>query len=92
MDHFRLQNEREVLLHFQNKTQHIRPLLDEIGTAPSPSSLILRYLDDEVLQASNSRHLSRFEVKYVAKAALTALAVLHEEGFVHTGTLPFQLK
>lgn len=90
INHFRLQNERDVLLRFQNKTPFIRPLLDEIATANSTPGLVLRYLDDDILQASNARRLTRPEVKYVAERALEALAVLHSEGFVHTG-LFFQL-
>lgn len=85
VNHFRLQNERDVLLRFQNRTPFIRPLLDEIATADSPPALVLRYLDDDILQASNTQRLTRPEVKYVAQRVLEALAVLHNEGFIHTG-------
>lgn len=80
--HFRLQNELEVLLRFQSKTPYIRPLLEEIE---EPPAIILRYLEDDLLQSSNRKRLSRPEVKFVARRVLDALNVLHSEGFVHTG-------
>lgn len=73
------------MLRFQTLTPFIRPLLDEIAAADSPPGLVLRYLDDDVLQASNTQRLTRPELKYVARRVLEALAVLHNEGFVHTG-------
>ncbi|PGH06135.1 STE/STE20 protein kinase [Blastomyces parvus] len=88
VNHFRLQNERDVLLRFQPRTPFIRPLLDEITTAQGHPGLVLRYLDDDVLQASNNQRLTRSEVKYVARRVLEALAVLHSEGFVQTDVKP----
>ena len=85
VNHFRLQNERDILLRFQHRTPFIRPLLDEIATAEGPPGLVLRYLDDDILQASNTQRLTRPEVKYVAQRVLEASAVLHNEGFIHTG-------
>jgi serine/threonine protein kinase len=85
--HFRLHNERDILLRFQNRTPCIRPLIDELEDSAVPPTLILRYLDDDALRASNKRRLTRPEVKYVAKQVLEALSVLHDEGFVHTGIL-----
>lgn len=87
VNHFRLQNERDVLLRFQKRTSAIRPLLDEIEDPMGPPALILRHLDDDVLHASNTKRLTRLEVKYIAKRVLEALSLLHSEGFVHTGTL-----
>ncbi|KAE8404319.1 kinase-like domain-containing protein [Aspergillus pseudonomiae] len=86
--HFRLQNERDVLRHFQNRTPWIRPLIDEITDPAVPLTLILRYLDDDALHASNKQRLTRPEVKHVAKKVLQALSVLHDEGFVHTDLKP----
>ncbi|PGH28055.1 hypothetical protein AJ80_00311 [Polytolypa hystricis UAMH7299] len=80
VDHFRVRNERDILLRFQNRTPFIRPLLDEIDTASSFPILVLRYLDD-ILHASNRRRLTRQEVRYVAKRVLEALSVLHSDGF-----------
>lgn len=85
--HFRLQNERDILLHFQSRTSYIRPLIDEVEDSSAPPTLILKYLDDDVLNASNNKRLTRPEVKYVAKKVLEALLLLHDEGFVHTGML-----
>ena len=85
--HFRLQNERDILLRFQSRTPYIRPLIDEVEDPSAPPTLILKYLDDNLLDASNNKRLTRLEVKYVAKKVLEALSVLHHEGFVHTGML-----
>lgn len=85
--HFRLQNERDILLRFQSRTPYIRPLIDELEDSSASPTLILKYLDDNVLHASNHKRLTRLEVKYVARKVLEALSVLHDEGFVHTGML-----
>ncbi|KAB8067212.1 kinase-like protein [Aspergillus leporis] len=86
--HFRLQNEKDVLLRFQGRSPYLRTLLDEIEDPPGPPALILRHLDDDLLNASNSKRLTRLEVKYVARRVLEALAVLHAEGYVHTDIKP----
>jgi serine/threonine protein kinase len=83
--HFRLENERTVLKRFQDSTRYIRPLLDEIVDPPDPPAIVLRHLDDSLLNASASRKLASSEVKYVARRIPEALKLLHEEGFVHTG-------
>ncbi|KAJ9232237.1 hypothetical protein DTO166G5_6390 [Paecilomyces variotii] len=79
--HFRLQNERDVLKRFQSRTPFIRPLLDEIA---DPPAIVLKHLDDHLLNASISKRLTSSEIKYVARGILEALKVLHEDGFVHT--------
>ncbi|OGM48357.1 hypothetical protein ABOM_003420 [Aspergillus bombycis] len=84
VQHFRLGNERDVLLRFQTRSPYLRTLLDEIEDPPGPPALILKYLDDDLWNASNCKTLTRLEVKYVAKRVLEALAVLHGEGYVHT--------
>jgi serine/threonine protein kinase len=84
--HFRLKNELDVLRRFQSKTRYIRPLLDEIE---EPPAIILRYLEDYLLQSSSRKRLSRPEVKFVARRVLQALDVLHSDGFVHTGSLRY---
>ncbi|KAL4984446.1 kinase-like domain-containing protein [Aspergillus falconensis] len=88
VQHFRLQNERDVLLRFQHRTSSIRPLIEELEDFNAPPTLILKYLDDDILNASNKRQLTRSEVKFIAKKVLEALAVLHDEGFVHTDIKP----
>ncbi|EAW13304.1 putative serine/threonine protein kinase [Aspergillus clavatus NRRL 1] len=86
--HFRLQNEQDILLHFQDQTPCIRPLIEEFRDSTVPPTLILRYLDDDALRASNKQRLTCLEVKYVAKNVLEALSVLHDKGFVHTDIKP----
>ncbi|KAJ9298774.1 hypothetical protein DTO217A2_8361 [Paecilomyces variotii] len=78
--HFRLQNERDVLKRFQSRTPFIRPLLDEIA---DPPAIVLKHLDDHLLNASISKRLTSQEIKYVARGILEALKVLHEDGTVH---------
>ncbi|KAL2782708.1 kinase-like protein [Aspergillus keveii] len=87
--HFRIQNERDVLLRFQGRTTHLRRLLDEgVDDGLNPPSIVLKYLDDDLLRASHQQRLTPSEVKYVAKGVLSALAVLHADGFVHTDIKP----
>lgn len=78
---YRLEHEREVLkcLHGQPS---IRPLVDEIL---EPPCLVLKFLDDHSLNASNQNQLKKSEVKFVAKKVLEALDALHTSGYVHTG-------
>lgn len=83
--HFRLQNERDVLKRFQPLTPSIRPLIDEIIEPADPPAIVLKYLDDHLLNTSASKRLTNQEVKYVARRILEALDVLHENNFVHTG-------
>lgn len=85
VDHFRLQNEHDVLIRFQARTPHIRPLLEEVELNPASHVLVLRYLDDDLLHASNTKRLTRSEMKFVARSVLEALQVLHTDGYVHTG-------
>lgn len=73
--------EREVLGVVQNHTS-IRQMIDNIE---SPSSLVLEYLDDNLLDVCSRKRLESSDVKVVARIILEALAVLHENGFVHTG-------
>ena len=84
-NHYRIQNERDILLRFQHKSPLLRPLLDEVQDHASPSAIVLKYLEDDMLHASNRKRLARTEVKFVAQRELEALSVLHQEGFVHTG-------
>jgi hypothetical protein len=45
--HFRLENERDVLKHFQTRTPSLCPLIDEIEDPPVPPALVLKHLDDD---------------------------------------------
>ena len=76
-----LSNEREILGIVQNHTC-IRQMIDNIE---SPSSLVLEYLDDNLLDVCSRKRLEGSDLKVVARIVLEALAVLHENGFVHTG-------
>jgi hypothetical protein len=77
VNHFRLQNERDTLLRFQSRTPYIRPLIDEVEASSVPHTIILKYLDDNLLHASNNQRLTRLEVRHVAKKVLEALSVLY---------------
>jgi len=86
---YRLDNERDVLKHFHARSG-IRQLLDE---TQDPPSLVLKHLDDNLLNASSSKRLGKPEIKFIAKRILEALRALHEDGYVHTGIdLPFSFK
>ena len=60
-------------------------MVDEIVEPADPPAIILKYLDDDLLAASNATKLNRKEIKYVSKGILESLKTLHEEGYVHTG-------
>ena len=85
VNHFRLQNERDVLLRFQPRTQHIRSLLNEVDPGTASHALVMRWLDDDLLNVTRRRQLASSEVKFVAKGVLEALQALHADGYVHTG-------
>lgn len=70
-----------MLLRFRG-VPGIRQMIDETDTPPS---LIFGYLDDDLLNVSQSRRIDRSELKFVAKKVLTALQAMHEAGYVHTG-------
>ncbi|KAK4452900.1 kinase-like protein [Podospora aff. communis PSN243] len=74
-DHWRLRNEVDVLKRYQPGTRFLRPLIDEIEDPADPASVVLRYLDSDVLTESNKKRLSRPEIKQ---------CYLHSDGMVHT--------
>lgn len=73
--------EREILEIVRDHTC-IRQM---IGTIESPSSLVLEYLNDNLLDVCSRKRLEGSDVKVVARTVLEALAMLHENGLVHTG-------
>ena len=83
--HPRVENERDVLISFQDRTPYLRPLIDEIEEPPDPPTIVLKYLEDNLLNASIKKTLNRKELKYVSRRILEALKVLHEDCYVHTG-------
>ncbi|KAF4627689.1 hypothetical protein G7Y89_g10467 [Cudoniella acicularis] len=83
-DHPRVENERDVLKRFQDQTPYLRPLIDEIEDPAEPPTIVLKYLEDNLLEASIKKTLNRKELKYVSRRILGALKVLHKDGYVHT--------
>ena len=73
--------------HFQSQISSLRPLIDEIQEPSDPPALVLKHLDDDLLNASAAQRLTGPEIKRVAKNVLEALEVLHDEGYVHTGMM-----
>lgn len=61
----------------------IRGLVDQ---TEDPSSVVLEYMDDDVLNLLKKRQLPKPEAKRALKATFKALAALHDEDIVHTGT------
>ncbi|KAF1912983.1 putative serine/threonine protein kinase [Ampelomyces quisqualis] len=86
--HPRVENERSVLRRFQHRTPYLRPLIDEIDEPSIPVTIALKYLQDDLLNASITKTLNRKELKFVLRCVLEALKTLHEDGFVHTDIKP----
>jgi serine/threonine protein kinase len=76
-----------VLQWVQGCTPYLRPLIDEIEEPSESVTIVFKYLDDNLQNASNKRTLSRKELKYVSTRIIEALHTLHADGFVHTGKL-----
>ncbi|KAJ9296019.1 hypothetical protein DTO271G3_5594 [Paecilomyces variotii] len=84
----RLENERTVLSHLRNQL-YIRQLVDEIPESESnPAGLVLKRLDDNLLEAADVKRLKRGEVRLIARDILKGLKALHEAGWVHTDIKP----
>jgi hypothetical protein len=71
-----VENERDVLKRFKDRTPYLRPLIDEIEEPSDPSTIVLKYLEDHLLKASIKNTLNRKELKYVSRRILEALKVL----------------
>lgn len=78
-------NERDVLKRFHGRSSCLRPLIDEIEDPPEPTTIVLKYLEDDLLQATKKQPLNRKELKHVSRCVLEALNSLHEGGYVHAG-------
>lgn len=85
-NHPRVQNEKQLLKRFAG-SPYIRQLVDEVPDIPSPGfpTIVLKHLDDHLLNATVQRTLNRNELKFVSKCVLEGLATLHGEGYIHTG-------
>ena len=79
----RLNNEAQTLQLLQG-CHCIRQLVDQIE---NPESIILEYMDDNVLTLLQQKQLSKIEAKRALKAIVEALVALHDQNIVHTGTL-----
>ncbi|KAJ8069391.1 hypothetical protein OCU04_003045 [Sclerotinia nivalis] len=86
--HWRLKNEADILKCFQAKTSSLRPLIDEIVEPADPPTIVLKYLDNDLLSESYKKKLTRSELKFIARRVLQALQVLHDDGYVHTDVKP----
>lgn len=84
VQHSRIHNERDILLKFQDQVL-LRRLVDEIVQPTQPPGIVLQHMDDDLLEAGKKKRLNRTEIKHVAKVVLQTLAVLHKDGYVHTG-------
>ena len=82
--HPRVENERDILKRFQDQTPFLRPLIDEIEEPSDPLIIVLKHLNDHLLNASMKRTLNQKELKYVSRCILEALKVLHQDNYVHT--------
>ncbi|MCJ1227820.1 hypothetical protein MMC12_004479 [Toensbergia leucococca] len=77
---------KRALPHLLNiEREFLKIMIDNIENAPS---LVLEYLDDNVLDVCSQKRLESSDVKVVARTVLEALAVLHEESIVHTDVKP----
>lgn len=81
-------NERDVLKVFAPRSKYIRPLLDEIVDPAKPTTIVLSHLQSTLLQVSAQQKLNRTELKFICRGVLEALAVMHNEGYVHAGEFP----
>ncbi|KAI9845813.1 MAG: hypothetical protein M1837_004493 [Sclerophora amabilis] len=62
--HPRVENERDVLKRFQDRTRYLRPLIDEIEEPSDPPIIVLKYLEDHLLDASIKKALNRKELNF----------------------------
>lgn len=81
-DHPQIENERDVLKCFQNKTPDLRPIIDEIVDLCKPPTIILKHWEDNLRRASIKKTLDKKEIKFVAKRIFEALKALYEGNYV----------
>ncbi|KAK3311789.1 hypothetical protein B0H66DRAFT_578770 [Apodospora peruviana] len=64
-----------ILKRYQSETRFLRPLVDDIHDPADPPSIVLCYLDSDMLTESNKKRL-----KQVARCVLEVLRLLHKDG------------
>jgi len=64
---FRIHNERSVLERFKSWTANLCHFIHEIEDPSDPPAIILTHLDDDLLEASDTKRPTLREIKYVAK-------------------------
>ena len=79
----RLNNEAQMLQLFEG-CHSIRQLVDRVE---DPESIVLEYMDDNVLKLLQQKQLLKVEAKRALRATIEALIALHGKNIVHTGTL-----
>jgi serine/threonine protein kinase len=84
-DHPRVENERQLLKRFSGHP-HIRSLVDEVQDVKH-TTIVLKHLDDHLLNATIRKTLNRKELKYVLRCVLQGLVTLHEARYIHTGKI-----
>ncbi|KAH3905790.1 hypothetical protein HBH56_213640 [Parastagonospora nodorum] len=83
-DHPRVENERDVLRKLQHRTPFLRPMIDEVEDPSLPATIVLKYLESDLLVETVRAILNRKQIKYTCRRVLEALKVIHEDNFVHT--------
>ncbi|KFZ12317.1 hypothetical protein V502_07148 [Pseudogymnoascus sp. VKM F-4520 (FW-2644)] len=63
VQHWRLENERDVLKRFQGRAPGLRPLVDEIVGEEEAPAIVLSWFEDDALNVSGGRRFTRGEVK-----------------------------
>ncbi len=65
---------------------YMNQLIDQTVQTEDSDSVILKYMDNDVLNLLKKRQLSKTEAKCALKATFKALAALHDEDIVHMST------
>ncbi|KAK3311893.1 hypothetical protein B0H66DRAFT_578709 [Apodospora peruviana] len=80
--HWRLRNEADILKRYQSETRFLRPLVDDIHDPADPPSIVLCYLDSDMLTESNKKRLSRPETKQAGSpmSKLDNIFINHGQG------------
>lgn len=69
-DHRGVENERDVLKRFRDRSPHLRRLADEIEDPPKPTIIVLQHLDGDIATASKSKTLNLKELKSVSRCSM----------------------